>query len=158
MTRSDNEWRELDDRVIAEFRGNGGVVKSRKWPVILLTTTGRRSGRPHVTPLNFTRDGERLIVIASKGGSSKHPDWFLNLVADPQVIVEDGSDKFRARARVTKEPERTRLYDKQASVMTFFDGYRRRVKSREIPVVVLEPKRRVSYGGERGTVVRSRRS
>ena len=139
MTRSDNEWRELDERVIAEFRANGGVLKSRKWPVILLITKGRKSGRPHVTPLNFTRDGDRICVIASKGGSSTHPHWYLNLVANPEVTVEDGDKKFRARARVTDEPERTRLYDKQAKAMTFFDGYRRRVKSREIPVVVLEP-------------------
>lgn len=138
MTRSDNEWRELDDRVIAEFRANGGVVRSRKWPVILLTTNGRKSGRPHVTPLNFTRDGDRIVVIASKGGSSTHPDWFLNLTADPDVTVEDAGETYRARATVAEEPERTRLYDKQASVMTFFDGYRRRVKSRAIPVVVLE--------------------
>jgi deazaflavin-dependent oxidoreductase (nitroreductase family) len=138
VIRSDNEWRELDDRVIAEFRSNGGVVKSRKWPVILLTTKGRRTGRPHVTPLNFTREGDAIFVIASKGGSSSHPDWYLNLVADPHVTVEDGDVTYAARARVTDEPERTRLYDKQASVMGFFDGYRRRVKSREIPVVVLE--------------------
>jgi deazaflavin-dependent oxidoreductase (nitroreductase family) len=142
VTRSDNEWRELDDRVIAEFRANGGEVKSRKWPVILLTTKGRRSGRNHVTPLNFTRDGDRIVVIASKGGASKHPDWFLNLAKNPEVTVEDGGEKFRARARVTEEPERTRLYDKQASVMTFFDGYRKRVRSREIPVVVLDRTRR----------------
>ena len=139
MTRSDNEWRDLDERVIAEFRANGGVLKSRKWPVILVTTTGRRSGRPHVTPLNFTRDGDRIFVIASKGGSSTHPDWYLNLVANPEVTVEDGDKTFRARARVTEEPERTELYDLQAKSMTFFDGYRRRVKSRQIPVVVLEP-------------------
>ena len=141
MTRSNNEWRELDDRVIAEFRANKGDV-SRKWPVILLTTKGRKSGRPHVTPLNFSRDGDRISVIASKGGSSTHPDWYLNLVANPEVTVEDGDEKFVARARVTSEPERTRLYDKQAAVMRFFDGYRRRVKSREIPVVVLERVRR----------------
>ena len=138
MTRSDNEWRDLDERVIAEFRANDGNLKSRKWPVILLTTKGRKTGRPHVTPLNFTRDGDRIAVIASKGGSTTHPDWYLNLVANPDVTVEDGGEKFRALAKVTEEPERTRLYDKQAKAMTFFEGYRRKVKSRQIPVVVLE--------------------
>ena len=138
MTRSDNEWRDLDERVIREFRANDGNLKSRKWPVILLTTKGRNTGRPHVTPLNFTRDGDRIAVIASKGGSTTHPDWYLNIVADPEVTVEDGGETFRARAKVAEEPERTRLYDKQAKVMTFFEGYRRKVKSREIPVVVLE--------------------
>ena len=138
MSRTDNEWHDMNERVMGEFRANDGVVSSRKWPVILLTTTGARTGRSHTTPLNFTRDGDRLVVIASKGGSSSHPDWYLNLVANPEVIVEDGTNRFRARASVAEEPHRTRLYDKQASVMSFFDGYRRRVKKREIPVVVLE--------------------
>jgi deazaflavin-dependent oxidoreductase (nitroreductase family) len=119
MTRSDSEWRDLDDRVIAEFRSNNGVLRSRRWPVILLTTKGRRSGREHVTPLNFTRDGDNIVVIASKGGSSTHPDWYMNLVANPDVTVEDEGETFHARVRVAEEPERTRLFDKQASVMTF---------------------------------------
>jgi deazaflavin-dependent oxidoreductase (nitroreductase family) len=142
VSRGDNEWRELNEGVVAEFRANGGELRSRRWPVILLTTKGRKTGRPHVTPLNFTRDGDRIVVIASKGGASRHPDWYLNLVATPEVTVEDGGEKFAARARVADEPERTRLYDKQAAVMTFFDGYRKRVKSRQIPVVVLEREQR----------------
>jgi deazaflavin-dependent oxidoreductase (nitroreductase family) len=131
-------WQQLNKRVIAEFRANGGVLKTRKWPVILLTTTGAKSGREHVTPLNFTRDRNDLVVIASKGGSATHPDWYLNLVANPEVEIEDGPDKFKARATVAREPRRTRLFDAQASEMTFFDGYRKKVKTREIPVVVFE--------------------
>ena len=138
MGRTDNEWRETNDPVIAEFRANRGVVGGRKWPVILLTTIGAKSGREHVTPLNFSRDGDRIVVIASKGGSSTHPDWFRNLVANPEVVIEDGPERFRARAIVAAEPERTRLFDRQAAQMPFFDGYRRRVKAREIPVVVFE--------------------
>ena len=137
MTRSDSAWREMNDPVIAQFRANQGRV-SRKYPVILLTTIGAQSGRPHCTPLNFSRDGDRLVVVASKGGSPRHPDWFRNLVANPAVTIEDGGETFRARAIVTHEPERTRLYDRHAAQMPFFDGYRRRVKSREIPVVVFE--------------------
>lgn len=136
-TRSDAGWREMNDPVIAEFRASGGRT-SRKHPVILLTTTGRRSGRAHVTPLNFSEDGERLVVIASKGGSSTHPDWYRNLTANPEVTIEHAGETFRARAVVAQEPERTRLFDAQARLMPFFDGYRRRVKSREIPVVVFE--------------------
>ena len=138
VTRSDDAWREMNEPVIAEFRANRGVVKSRKWPVILLTTTGARTGRPHVTPLNFSRDGDRLVVIASKGGSSTHPDWYHNLVANAEVEIEEVGEKYRARATVATEPERTRLFDQQAAAMSFFDGYRRRVKSRQIPVVIFE--------------------
>jgi deazaflavin-dependent oxidoreductase (nitroreductase family) len=138
MSRSAASWHDLNERVIAEFRANGGVVRSRRWPVILLTTTGARTGRQHITPLNFSEDGERLVVIASKGGSGTHPDWYLNLVANPAVTIEHGSETFHAQARVTDEPERTRLFDRQAQVMTFFDGYRKRVRARQIPVVVFE--------------------
>ncbi len=128
----------MNQPVIAAFRANGGLVKGRKHPVILLTTTGARSGLPRVTPLNFSRDGERIVVIASSGGSARHPDWYRNLLADPVVTIEHGSETFRARASTATEPERTRLFDEQAAVMPFFDGYRKRVKAREIPVVVFE--------------------
>ena len=138
MTRNDNEWRDMNERVIAEFRSNAGQLRSRKWPVILLTTVGARTGRRHVTPLNFSRDGDQIVVIASKGGSSSHPDWYRNLAANSEVEIEDGPERFAARARVAEEPERTRLYDQQAKQMPFFDGYRKRVKEREIPVVVFE--------------------
>lgn len=138
MNRNDDDWRRMNEPVIEEFRARGGEV-SRKWPVLLLTTTGARTGRPHTTPLNFSRDGERLVVIASKGGSSSHPDWYRNLLANPEVTVEHEGRAFKARATPVNEPERTRLFDRQASEMAFFDGYRRRVKARQIPVVVLEP-------------------
>ena len=132
---SASDWRRTNKPVIEEFRANKGRV-SRRWPVILLTTTGAKTGREHVTPLNFSREGDDLVVIASKGGSATHPDWYLNLVAHPEVQIEDGPDTFRARATVAPEPRRTRLYDAQAKVMTFFEGYRQRVKARDIPVVV----------------------
>jgi deazaflavin-dependent oxidoreductase (nitroreductase family) len=127
----------MNEPVIAEFRANGGRV-SRKYPVLLLTTTGAKSGKPRVTPLNFSVDGDRLVVIASAGGSSRHPAWYRNLVADPEVTIELGAETFRARASTAEEPERTRLYDHQAARMSFFAGYRSRVKARQIPVVVFE--------------------
>lgn len=138
MSHTSDYWQAMNRSVIAEFRTNGGVVKRRKNPLILLTTTGARSGRQHVTPLNFSRDGGRVVVIASKGGSATHPDWYSNIVANPEVQIEDGADTYRARATTVDEPERTRLYDQQAEEMSFFDSYRRRVKEREIPVVVFE--------------------
>lgn len=138
MTKSAAEWQAMNDPVIAEFRANRGRVKSRKYPVILLTTIGAKTGKSRVTPLNFSVDGDRLVVIASKGGSSTHPAWYLNLVANPKVTIEHGGETFRARASTAEEPERTRLFDQQAAEMRFFDGYRRRVKAREIPVVVFK--------------------
>jgi deazaflavin-dependent oxidoreductase (nitroreductase family) len=138
MSRRNSDWHAMNEGVIAEFRANRGTIRSRKHPVILLTTLGVRSGLPHVTPLNFTRDGDRLAVIASKGGSATHPDWYHNLLANPEVTIEHGEETFQARARTADEPERTRLFDQQARAMPFFEGYRRRVKARQIPVVVFE--------------------
>jgi deazaflavin-dependent oxidoreductase (nitroreductase family) len=135
--RSTADWLKMNEPVIAEFRANGGRV-SRKYPVLLLTTTGATSGKPRVTPLNFSVDGDRLVMIASAGGSSRHPGWYRNLVANPDVTIELGSETLRARATTADEPERTRLFDEQAARMSFFDGYRRRVKTRQIPVVVFE--------------------
>ncbi len=137
MDKPTFDWRAMNEPVIAEFRARAGRV-SRRHPVILLTTTGAKTGREHVTPLNFSLDGDRLVVIASKGGSSRHPAWYHNLVANPEVTIENGGERFRARARTAEEPERSRLYDRQARAMPFFDAYRRRVKARQIPVVVFE--------------------
>lgn len=129
----------MNEPVIADLREHPERVARRRNPVLLLTTTGARSGRPSVTPLNYSRaEGDRFVVIASSGGSARHPGWYHNLVADPRVTVELPGETFLARARVASEPERTRLYDAHARAMPFFDGYRRRVKAREIPVVVLE--------------------
>ena len=137
-SKSADEWQQQNVPVIAEFRAHGGQVPSRRWPVLLLTTTGARSGRPHTTPLNYSVDGDRLVVIASKGGSPTHPDWYRNLVAHPEVTIELGGETFRARASTAEEPERTRLFDQQAAQMPFFDEYRQRVAARQIPVVVFE--------------------
>jgi deazaflavin-dependent oxidoreductase (nitroreductase family) len=124
--------------VIDKFRKNGGVVAGRRHPLILLTTTGAKSGQPRTTPLNFSVDGDRLVVIASKGGSPTHPAWYLNLLANPIVTIETGTETFQARAVTAEEPERTRLFDQQVAQMSFFDSYRKRVKAREIPVVIFE--------------------
>ena len=132
------DWQKMNDPVIEAFRANGGKVPGRQWPVILLTTIGAKSGLPRVTPLNFSVDGDRLVVIGSKGGSPTHPHWYLNLLANPEVTIEHAGETFKARAYTAEEPERTRLFDQQAATMSFFDGYRKQVKAREIPVVVFE--------------------
>ena len=138
MTKTAAEWREYNQGVIEDFRANNGRQARRTHPVILVTTTGAKTGEPRVVPLNFSTDGDRLVVIASNGGASTHPAWYRNLVAHPEVTIEHAGETFRARARTAEEPERTRLFDAQAKVMGFFDSYRRRVKAREIPVVVFE--------------------
>lgn len=135
------DWAAFNDPVVDAFRADGGRVKGRG-PLLLLTTIGVRSGQPRLSPLNFSRDGDRLVVIGSKGGSPTHPAWYLNILADPVVTIEvggaDGIEVFRARARTAEEPERTRLFDAQVALMPFFDGYRKQVTDRQIPVVVFE--------------------
>jgi deazaflavin-dependent oxidoreductase (nitroreductase family) len=127
----------MNEPVIEEFRANAGKLRQRRL-VLLLTTTGVKSGLPRLTPLNYSKDGDRLVVIASKGGSETDPAWYRNLLAQPVVTIEVGSEVFQARATPAIEPERTRLYDQQVALMPFFDGYRKAVSAREIPVVVFE--------------------
>ena len=96
MTKTAAEWQAENARVIADFRRHSGRLTTRRNPVILVTTTGRRTGRPLVTPLNFSTDGGRLVVIASAGGAPTHPAWYLNLLANPEVTIEhDGKGVFR---------------------------------------------------------------
>ena len=130
-------WRAMNEPLIRQFRAAGGRLE-RKNPVLLLTTTGSKTGRKVTVPLNYSRDGDRFVVIASAGGSATHPAWYTNLVADPDVVIEHDGETFPARGHAANEPERTRLYDLQVKSMPFFQGYRKRVTSREIPVVVFE--------------------
>jgi deazaflavin-dependent oxidoreductase (nitroreductase family) len=106
--------------------------------LLLLHTKGAKSGQERINPVACIRDGDRLAVIASKGGAPTHPDWYYNVVANPQVTVEVGTEKFQAVAKVAEEPERTRLYEKMVGMMPGFDDYRRKT-TRVIPVIVLEP-------------------
>lgn len=136
---TDEQWLGLNTGVIAEFRANGGWCGGR-WegnPMILLTTVGARSGQARTSPLTYTTDGERLVVIASRAGDDRHPDWYHNLVANPAVTVELGTERFEASAVVADEPERTRLLDARVEVMPRFGGYVTKT-DRTIPVVVLE--------------------
>ena len=126
--------------VIQQFRTNNGTIHSGMFKgarLLLLTTTGAKSGKQRVNPLAFTRDGDNFVVIASKGGSPTHPDWYRNLVANPNVTVEVGMERFEAQARVAEGEERDRLYAAQAAIMPGFAAYQRKT-SRQIPVVVLE--------------------
>jgi deazaflavin-dependent oxidoreductase (nitroreductase family) len=130
---------EFNRRVIEEFHANGGKVGGQfaGAEMLLLTTKGAKSGRSYTNPLVHTRDGDRIVIIASKAGAPNNPDWYYNLVANPVVTVEVGTEKFQARAAVTSGAERERLFNAQAQRMPIFNDYRQRT-SREIPVIVLE--------------------
>ncbi len=130
---------ERNQRVIAEFRANGGKVGGRHEgrPLLLLTTTGAKSGKPYTTPVMYLPDGERLAIFATHGGSPRHPDWYHNLVANPIVTVEVGSESFTARATVAPRAERDALYARQAALYPQFAEYQERT-TRIIPVVLLE--------------------
>jgi len=124
--------------VIEEFRANEGRVGGH-WEgrdLLLLTTTGRRSGRPHTTPMVYMRDGDRLLVYASKAGAPEHPDWYLNLVADPDVTVEVGAERYRATAAPLGPDERDRRFAEQAERFPAFAEYQAKTE-RVIPVVAL---------------------
>ncbi len=132
------DWDAFNRGVVEQFRANGGIVPGR-WvnqPLLLLTTTGARSGLPRTTPLIYSTDADRFVVIASKGGEPTHPDWYYNLVAHPQATVEVGREIFVVRVEVAEGAERRRLFDQQAARMPFFVEYER-TTPREIPVVVL---------------------
>jgi deazaflavin-dependent oxidoreductase (nitroreductase family) len=107
-------------------------------PTLLLTTRGRRSGRLRRTPLIYGRDGERYLVVASYGGSPQHPDWYLNLDAEPDVEIQVGPDLMRARAATVGDADRDRLWGQMTGIWPDYDDYQART-DRQIPLVALEP-------------------
>ncbi|MGO9061395.1 MAG: nitroreductase family deazaflavin-dependent oxidoreductase [Candidatus Binataceae bacterium] len=134
-----SEMNDFNQRVITEFRSNQGKVSGQfaKMPLLLLTTTGAKTGRALTKPLAYTRDAERIVLIASFAGAPKNPAWFNNLVANRVVTIELGSERFQARATVTSGEERERLYKSQAQQMSIFADYQKKT-TRQIPVVVLQ--------------------
>ncbi|MBK8615548.1 MAG: nitroreductase family deazaflavin-dependent oxidoreductase [Anaerolineales bacterium] len=134
-----NDW---NQKVIEEFRANEGRVGGNfeGKTLLLLHTTGAKSQQERINPVACIRDGDRLVVVASKAGAPTHPDWYYNVVANPLATVEVGTEKIQVRASVAEEPERTRLYEKMIEVMPGFDEYRRKT-TRVIPVIVLTPVR-----------------
>jgi deazaflavin-dependent oxidoreductase (nitroreductase family) len=116
-------------------RGGPGPV-----PTLLLTTTGRKSGRPLLLPLIYGKAPSGYAVVASKGGAPEHPAWYLNLRAHPEVEVQVKADRFTARARTATGAERAALWKQMAALFPPYEAYQRRTE-REIPVVVLEPLR-----------------
>lgn len=122
------------------YRATGGRVAGRVLgrPVLLLTTTGRKSGEPRTVPLLYLRDGENLVVVASNGGTAGDPAWWLNLRANPEATVEAGGRKTRVRAEEAAGEERQRLWARLVEMYGPYESYQERT-DRTIPVIILRP-------------------
>ena len=131
-----SEWNRA---IIDEFRANNGKVGGpfAGAPLLLLHTTGAKSGKQRTNPVMYLPDGERLLVFASKAGAPTNPDWFHNLVANPRATVDVGDESFEVKATVITGEERDRLYAKQAELYPGFAEYEEKT-TRTIPVVALE--------------------
>jgi len=130
------DMKQINAGVIAQFRAGGPIQGMNRDGLLLLTTTGAKSGQSRTTPMMFHRDGDRLLVIASNIGAAKHPDWYVNLVANPHVVVEVGAERFEATAVPLTGDERERLWTMLKQSYPFFADHEAKT-SREIPVVAL---------------------
>jgi deazaflavin-dependent oxidoreductase (nitroreductase family) len=123
---------------VARYRETAGE-EGHDWQgtkTLLLTTTGRRSGEPRELPLIYGRDGDDYLVVASKGGAPAHPAWYLNLEQDPEVEVQVGAERFKARARTATADERPRMWKTMTTEWPAYDDYQTKT-DREIPIVVI---------------------
>ena len=123
------------------YRASGGRVGARFGkgvPVLLLTTTGRKSGKRRTTPLLYLEDGNRYVVVASVGGAPTHPAWYLNLRSNPSATIRIGSRELAVSAETAAPEERARLWSRATQMYPQYDGYQAKTK-REIPVVILTP-------------------
>ncbi len=131
-----NDW---NRRVIEEFRTNegqvGGVWEGR--PLLLLTTTGAKSGQRRTVPVMYLREGDRVFIFASRGGAPTHPDWYHNLLAHPDVTVEIGAQTYEAVAKPVVGAERDQIYARWAEKYPQFREYQEKT-TRVIPVIELE--------------------
>jgi deazaflavin-dependent oxidoreductase (nitroreductase family) len=125
--------------VITEFRANGGVVGGdfEGMALLILHTTGAKSGTPSVQPLCYQAVGDSFAIFASRGGDPKHPGWYHNLVADPTASIEVDGDTIPVTARVTEGSEREGIWSRQKTDLPFFGDYEKKT-TRTIPVVVLD--------------------
>jgi deazaflavin-dependent oxidoreductase (nitroreductase family) len=130
---------DFNTQIIEEFRANAGVVGGQfeGAPILLLTTTGAKSGQPRIAPMMYRSEGERVFVFASKAGAPTNPDWYHNLVAHPEVTVEIGVERFNAHASPVTGAERDRIYTEQGTQYPGFAEYQEKT-DRVIPVVELK--------------------
>ena len=141
-TANDREARHARNQaIIDEFRSNEGRVGGNfaNTTLLLLSTTGAKSGQPRINPLSCLQDGDRWVVFGTKAGAPTSPDWYHNLVANPAVTVEVGTEKFEAEATVLIGEERDRIYARQAARLQVFADYEKKT-TRTIPVVALTRK------------------
>jgi len=133
------DMNDFNRAIIDEFRANGGKVGGpfEGAPVLLLTTTGAKSGERRTTPVMYLPDGERMVIFASKAGAPTNPAWYHNLLANPTTTVEVGQDTVEATAVVTTGEERDRLFARQAGLYPQFAEYAQKT-TRQIPVIALE--------------------
>lgn len=133
-----NDFNEFNKKVIEEFRANKGKVGGpfEGAPILLLHTTGAKSGKTRINPLVYGVDGDQYVIIASKAGAPTNPDWYHNIVANPSVKVEIGEEQFEAEATVAPEPKRTHIFTQIAKAMPNFAEYQKGT-DRIIPVVIL---------------------
>jgi deazaflavin-dependent oxidoreductase (nitroreductase family) len=133
-----SDMNDFNQQIIDEFRANGGKVGGmfQGAPLLLLHTTGAKTGKDRVAPLAYRREGDDLVVFGSKAGAPDHPDWFRNLVANPRVRVEVGTEQFDATARITEGEERERIWEAQKRDVPNFAEYEQKTE-RQIPVIVL---------------------
>jgi deazaflavin-dependent oxidoreductase (nitroreductase family) len=135
-----NSFGNFNRALIDDLRSNGGKPSGGPFmgrDVLILTTKGAKSGASRESPLVYTRDGSRIVIVASKGGAPTNPSWYHNLAAHPEVTVELGGETFQAKAEIADGPEYERLYKQHADINPTFHDYRART-SRKIPVVLLE--------------------
>lgn len=130
------DYREINRKVIAKFRAGEDPEGMHRDRLVLLTTTGAKTGQPHTTPMMFRRDGDRLIVIASNAGAPRDPQWFGNLVAHPHVTVEVGDEKYQALAEVLAEGERQQQWAVLTDAYPFLADHEKSA-GRIIPLVAL---------------------
>jgi deazaflavin-dependent oxidoreductase (nitroreductase family) len=130
---------EFNRKLIEEFRATRGTPDGpyAKRPIVVLTTTGAKTGQPRTTPVMYVRDGERVLVVASNAGAPSHPAWFRNLAAHPQVTVEIGAETYPAQAVVLEGADRQQLWEKITSQYPFFSEHQAKIE-RQIPVVELK--------------------
>jgi deazaflavin-dependent oxidoreductase (nitroreductase family) len=140
VNQTEDPTKLFGERHVRRYRETGGRV-GHIWKegstILLLTTTGRRTGEKRTTPLIYAKDGDRYVIVASQGGAPRHPHWYANLSQDPNVEVQVLDEVFRARARTAEGEERERLWRLANEVWPHYDSYQRRTE-RRIPVVVLE--------------------
>src|SRR5882757_5267917 len=122
-----NERHEFNRKIVEEFRANGGKVGGMfaNAPMILVTMKGAKSGQSRTTPLVYSRDGDRYVVIASMAGAPNNPDWYHNLKANPEATVEIAGEKFKVKAKLATGAERERLFNQQAAMLPVFNDYRK---------------------------------